>query len=69
MGLIYLFFCSSAFESPGICCCDAPFIVLNPDLAFSGLAIKFIGTIPIAIGILGLWLLIFTGDCPAGRQY
>jgi len=40
MGLIY-FFWLPAFESPGIFCCDAPFIVPNPDLAFAGLAIEF----------------------------
>ena len=36
-----LFFCLPAFESPGIFCCDAPFIVPNLDLAFARLVIEF----------------------------
>jgi hypothetical protein len=63
MGLIY-FFCLPAFESPGIFCCDAPFIVPNPDLAFARLVIEFHQRSRLLSGLLDLFVYKITGDCP-----
>jgi len=56
MGLIY-FFCLPAFESPGIFCCDAPFIVPNPDLAFARLVIEFHQRSRLLSGLLDLFVI------------